>query len=138
VAAINGVGFAFPDYPAVWLAMDGELGVHIRAAIAKLNLQPFGRVWDNGFRQITSSSRPINRPRDLDGFKIRVPVSPLYTSLFRSLGAAPAGLNLSEVYSALQTRIVDGQENPLAVFETAKLYEVQKYCAMTNHVWDGL
>ena len=92
VAAINGVGFAFPDYAAVWLAMDGELGLHISAAIAKLNLEPFQRVWDNGFRQITSGSRPINRPRDLEGCKIRVPVSALYTSLFRSLGAAPAGL----------------------------------------------
>jgi TRAP-type C4-dicarboxylate transport system substrate-binding protein len=89
VAAINGVGFAFPDYASVWGARDGELGLHVRAAIAKLNLQPFDRVWDNGFRQITSSTRPINRPRDLEGFKIRVPVSPLYTSLFRSLGAGP-------------------------------------------------
>ena len=61
VAAINGLGFAFPDYDAVWRAMDGELGAHIRSAIAKLNLHPFGRVWDNGFRQITSSTATDQR-----------------------------------------------------------------------------
>ena len=66
-----------------------------------------------------------------------MPVSPLWTSLFQAFGAAPASINFSEVYSALQTRIVDGQENPLAVISTAKLYEVQKFCSATNHMWDG-
>jgi TRAP-type C4-dicarboxylate transport system substrate-binding protein len=66
-----------------------------------------------------------------------VPVSPLYTSLFQMLGAAPTSINLGEAYSALQTKIVDAQENPLVVFDTAKFYEVQKYISFTNHVWDG-
>ena len=66
-----------------------------------------------------------------------MPVSPLWTSLFTTLGASPTSINMSETYSALQTHVVDGQENPLAVIETAKLYEVQKYCSMTNHMWDG-
>jgi tripartite ATP-independent transporter DctP family solute receptor len=136
-ASINGVGFAFPDYPTVWKAMDGALGAHVRAEVAKSGLIMFERIWDNGFRQITSSTRPINAPADLANFKIRVPVSPLWTSMFTAFGSAPTSINFAETYSALQTRIVDGQENPLAVVETAKLYEVQKYCAMTNHMWDG-
>ena len=85
------------------------------------------KIWDNGFRQTTSSSKPINGPDDLKGFKIRVPVSPLWTSMFKAFDAAPASINFSEVYSALQTKIVEGQENPLAIISTAKLYEVQKY-----------
>lgn len=137
VASINGIGFAFPDYPTVWKAMDGELGATIRAAIDKHGLYAFDKIWDNGFREITTSTKPINSPADLAGFKIRVPVSPLWTSMFRAFGAAPTSINFSEVYSALQTHIVDGQENPLAIIETGKLYEVQKYCSLTNHMWDG-
>ncbi|MFT4121523.1 TRAP transporter substrate-binding protein, partial [Bradyrhizobium sp.] len=74
---------------------------------------------------------------DFKGFKIRVPVSPLWTSMFKAFDASPASINFSEVYSALQTKIVEGQENPLALISAAKLYEVQKYCSMTNHMWDG-
>ena len=137
MASVNGIGFAFSDYQQVWPAMDGELGAFIRSHIEKANLHPFEKIWDNGFRQITSSSRPINTPADLKGFKIRVPVSPLWTSLFKAFDAAPASINFSEVYSALQTKIVEGEENPLAVIQTAKLFEVQKYCSLTNHMWDG-
>ena len=86
---------------------------------------------------MTSSTKPINVPADLKGFKIRVPVSPLWTSMFEAFGAAPASINFSEVYTALQTKVVEGQENPLAIIDTAKLYEVQKYCSKTNHMWDG-
>ena len=109
----------------------------MRAQIAKSGLVPMERIWDNGFRQITSSTKPIQTADDLKGFKIRVPVSPLWTSMFKALDASPASINFSEVYSALQSKVVDGQENPLAVIATAKLYEVQKYCSMTNHMWDG-
>lgn len=137
VASISGVGFAFPNYDAVWKAMDGDLGAHIRGAFAKANLYPQARIWDHGFRQITSSTRQINSPQDLSGFKIRVPLSPALTSLFKAFGASPAGINMAEVYTSLQTRIVDGQENPLTILETQKLYEVQKYCSLTSHVWDG-
>jgi TRAP-type C4-dicarboxylate transport system substrate-binding protein len=76
-------------------------------------------------------------PDDFKGMKLRVPPSPLWTSMFKALDAAPASINFNEVYSALQTKIVDGQENPLAIISTAKLYEVQKYCSLTNHMWDG-
>ena len=136
-ASINGIGFAFPDYDTVWKAMDGDLGAYVRGQINKAGLMVMDKIWDNGFRQTTSSTKPINGPDDLKGFKIRVPVSPLWTSMFKAFEAAPASINFSEVYSALQTKIVEGQENPLALISAAKLYEVQKYCSMTNHMWDG-
>jgi TRAP-type transport system periplasmic protein len=137
VASINGIGFAWKSYDQVWPAMDGELGAHVRAAIAKSGLVAFDKMWDNGYRQMTSSTKPINTADDLKGFKIRVPVSPLWTSMFKAFGASPASINFSEVYSALQTKIVEGQENPLSIIQIGKLYEVQKYCSMTNHMWDG-
>jgi tripartite ATP-independent transporter DctP family solute receptor len=136
-ASINGIGFAFPDYDTVWKAMDGDLGAYVRGEIAKAGLVVMDKIWDNGFRQTTSSTKPINGPDDFKGFKIRVPVSPLWTSMFKAFDAAPASINFSEVYSALQTKVVEGQENPLAIISTAKLYEVQKYCSLTNHMWDG-
>jgi TRAP-type transport system periplasmic protein len=136
-ASINGMGFAFPDYDTVWKAMDGDLGAYIRAQIAKANLIAMDKIWDNGFRQTTTSTKPIQTPDDFRGMKLRVPVSPLWTSMFKALDASPASINFNEVYSALQTKIVDGQENPLAIISTAKLYEVQKYCSLTNHMWDG-
>jgi tripartite ATP-independent transporter DctP family solute receptor len=136
-ASVNGIGYAFSDYNKVWEAMDGELGAYVRDQISKANLVAMEKIWDNGFRQITSSTKPINSPADLKGFKIRVPVSPLWTSMFKAFDAAPVSINFAEVYSALQTKIVDGQENPLAIISTAKLFEVQKYCSVTNHMWDG-
>jgi tripartite ATP-independent transporter DctP family solute receptor len=137
LASINGIGFAFKDYDQVWGAMDGALGAVIRAAIGKSGLYAFGSMWDNGYRQVTSSTHAINTPDDLKGFKIRVPVSPLWTSMFKAFGAAPASININEAYSAMQTKIVEGQENPLALIDLYKFYEVQKFVSVTNHMWDG-
>ena len=137
VASINGVGFAFKDYSQVWPTMDGALGALVRGEIAKRGLYAFGKMYDNGYREITSSTRPVKTPEDLSGFKIRVPASPLWTSMFKAFGASPTTINFNEVYTALQTKVVDGQENPLSLIDTAKLYEVQKYVAITNHMWDG-
>ncbi|MBS7543952.1 TRAP transporter substrate-binding protein [Ancylobacter oerskovii] len=137
ISAITGVGFAFANYDQVWSAVDGPLGNLIRAAFAKVGLHTFEKMWDNGFRQITTSNRAIAAPADLARLKIRVPVSPMGIALFQALGASPTSLQFSEVYSALQTKVVDAQENPLAIVETAKLYEVQKFCSLTNHSWDG-
>ena len=136
-ASISGIGFAFPSYKEVWPAMDGELGAYVRGEIEKSGLVVMEKIWDNGFRQITSSVGPIETAESLKGFKIRVPVSPLWTSMFQAFESAPASINFAEVYSALQTKIVDGQENPLAIISTAKLYEVQQFCSITNHMWDG-
>jgi tripartite ATP-independent transporter DctP family solute receptor len=136
-SSITGIGFAFGNYNDVWKALDGDLGEHVRKEINKANLVVMDKIWDNGFRQITSSTKPIQTAADLKGFKIRVPVSPLWTSMFKAFDSAPASINFNEVYSALQTKIVDGQENPLAIIDTAKLNEVQKFCSITNHMWDG-
>jgi tripartite ATP-independent transporter DctP family solute receptor len=136
-AAISGVGFAFKDYPAVWNALDGKLGANLRSQITKSGIVVLDKVWDNGFRMITNSAKPITQPDDLRGMKIRVPVSALWLSLFKALGAAPTGMNFAEVYTALQTKVVDGQENPPAIIAAAKLNEVQKYASVTNHMWDG-
>ncbi|GJD48887.1 hypothetical protein OPKNFCMD_1613 [Methylobacterium crusticola] len=136
-ASISGVGFAWTSYDKLWPAMDGDLGAHVRDRIDKSGLYAFDRIWENGFRQTTSSSRPILAPDDFKGFKIRVPPSPMWTSMFKAFDAAPMTINFAEVYSALQTRIAEGQENPLALIEAAKLYEVQKHLSKTNHMWDG-
>ena len=137
VCGITGVGFAFPSYDQVWPAMDGDLGKMLREVAEKIGLFCLDKGWDHGFRQVTTRTKPIVVPDDLHGFKIRLPVAPFLVSLFRHLGASPTTLNFNEVYSALQTGIVDGQENPLVLIDTAKLYEVQKYCSLTNHVWSG-
>jgi len=135
-AGIVNVGFAFNDYDQVWKAMDGDLGAFISAQISAKGLLTVGKAWNNGFRQITSSEKPIKTPADLAGFKIRVPSAPLLTSLFKGLGAYPTPIDFSEVYTALQTHLVQGEENPLPIINSAKLYEVQKYCSLTSHVWD--
>jgi TRAP-type transport system periplasmic protein len=137
VAGIYNVPFAFLDYEHLWAAMDGGLGDYLRAKLDTLGLFALSKHWDNGFREITSSDRTINGPEDLNGFKIRVPVSPIWLSLFKALGASPTAINWSEVYTALQTHLVDGQENALPLIESGKLYEVQKHVAITNHMWDG-
>jgi tripartite ATP-independent transporter DctP family solute receptor len=138
VTAINAIGFAFADYSKVWPTMDGELGKYIRAQItAKVGLVPMERIWNLGFRQITTSNKPIKTVADLEGLKIRTPIAPSLVSLFQALKASPVGMQIGEVYSALQTKVVDGQENPLSLIQAAKFYEVQKFCSITNHVWDG-
>ena len=136
-AGIVNTGFAFNDYDQVWKAMDGGLGKYVRAQIEKVGLVTVSKPWDNGFRQITTSSKPINTPEDLRGLKLRVPSAPMLSTLFTALGASPTPINFNEVYSALQTKLVEGQENPLAIIATARLYEVQKFCSMSNHVWDA-
>lgn len=136
-AAIDNLGFAFKDIDTAWKALDGKVGEMVTAKIAKVGVHPMRRIWDEGFREITSSTKPIHTPADLKGFKIRVPPSPISVSLFKYLGAAPTSLNIAELYTALQTKVVEGQENPLGLIETQKFYQVQKYCSMTNHMWVG-
>ncbi len=136
VGIVN-TGFAFTSYDEVWKAMDGDLGKFVKSEIENVGVLQVGKSWDNGFRQLTSSTREIKTPDDLKGFKMRVPAAPILTSLFQALGAGPTPINFNEVYSALQTKVVEGQENPLAIIATAKLYEVQKYCSLTSHVWDA-
>ena len=126
------------DFAGVFKAMDGDLGAYIRAAIAKTDVIAMENIWDQGFRQMTSSTKPLLTPADLEGFKIRVPVSPLWTSMFKAFGASPISINSSEMYSALQTKIAEGQETPLVSIWSLKFYEVQKQLSLTNHMWDGI
>jgi tripartite ATP-independent transporter DctP family solute receptor len=136
-AALYGVGFVFSDASKVWPAVDGKLGDFVRASLIKANLYATRTVWDLGFREITSSMKPIRTVDDIAGLKIRVPAAAAYTGLFKALGASPTSLAFNEVYSALQTKIVDAQENPLSLIVTSKIYEVQKYCSLSNHIWQG-
>jgi tripartite ATP-independent transporter DctP family solute receptor len=136
-AAIDNFAFAFKDSATAYAAVDGEVGALVRGEIEKIGLHPMTKMWVLGFRQMTASTRPINAPADLHGFKMRVPPSPISLSMFRDLGAAPMTLNAAEMYTALQTHLADGQENPLGTIEANKIYEVQKYCSMTSHMWVG-
>ncbi len=137
VAGIQGVGFAFKDSQDAFRAMDGPLGDYVRGEIRKVGLYVHPKMWENGMRQITSSSKPIRTAADLEGFKIRTPAGALWVDLFKSFGAAPTPINFNEVYTALQTHVVDGQENPYAIIDTARLFEVQKYLSVTNHMWSA-
>ena len=137
VAAINTVGFAFKSEDEVWRALDGDLGGHIREQIEKAGLVVMDRIWSLGFRQITTGTAPIRAPADLKGLKIRVPPGAIFISLFRALNASPTSLNYNEMYVALQNHVVDAQENPVGVLVAARLYEVQKFLSVTNHMWAG-
>jgi tripartite ATP-independent transporter DctP family solute receptor len=132
---IFGVGFSFAGPDQAWAAMDGELGDYVRGIVETAGLHCLNKAFDHGFRQITTRGKPIDKPEDLHGFKIRLPFAPSLILLFRHLGASPTAINGGEIYSALQTGIVDGQENPLVIIDTIKLYEVEKYCSITNHTW---
>lgn len=138
IAGISGMAFAFADYDHVWQAIDGDLGADIRAGLDKAGLYAYPNCLDSGYRNVTTSTRPINVVEDFKGLKLRVPPSPVWVSLFTALGSSPTSITINDLYSALQTKIVDGQENPMTVIEAGKLYEVQKYCSITEHMWDGL
>ena len=136
-AAVDNIGFAFKDAPTAFAAVDGAVGALVRPEIEKVGLHPMEKMWDLGFREMTTGTKPINSPADLRGFKMRVPPSPISLSMFKDLGAAPMTLNAAEMYTGLQTHLADGQENPLGTIEANKMYEVQKYCSMTSHMWVG-
>jgi tripartite ATP-independent transporter DctP family solute receptor len=92
-------------------------------------------VWENGFRHITNSKRPIVKPEDLNGIKLRVPGGVWRVKMFQAYGASPSPMEFKEVFVALQTGVMDGQENPLAQIYPARFHEVQKYLSMTGHVY---
>src|ERR1043165_5983958 len=92
-------------------------------------------VWENGFRHITNNKRPIVTPADLQGIKLRVPEGKWRVKMFQAYGANPSPMKFSEVFTALQTGVMDGEENPFAQIYSAKFYEVQKYLSLTGHVY---
>jgi tripartite ATP-independent transporter DctP family solute receptor len=138
IADIQGMPFAFKDSPQVYAALDGDLGALLReqAMTKGIHAVP-GGCFENGFRQITSSTHPIRSIADLKGFKIRVPASQMFDDCFKSLGALPTAINTNRLYDALKSAQVEGQENPLAIADGFKLYEVQRYVSLTSHMWSG-
>jgi len=137
-ASVSGIGFAFPEYERAWKALDGDLGALMYAAISKAGVVPMRNVWEIGFRNVSTNVKPINTAADLTGLKIRVAVSPLYVSLWKALGAAPTSMNFAELYSALQTKLVNGADVPINVMLTQNLFEVTTNLSLTNHMWDGV
>lgn len=125
--------FIFQDNTHLKAVLGGEVGDQFSELIAKTGATCLA-YWDNGFRHITNSKHPINSPEDVVGLKIRVPEGEVYLDTFEALGAAPTVISFGELYSALQLKTVDGQENPPAHIITQKFYEVQKYVAQTAHI----
>ena len=136
-ASIENLAYAFPYSATVFKAMDGDLGAVIKAEIRSKHLVVFDRILENGFREITTSTKPIRTVADMAGLKIRVSPGKIRVDTFQSLGAAPSPIALSELYTALQTHVVDAQENPLILISQQKFYEVQKYVSISNHIWSG-
>jgi len=139
VCSVPSIGFLFSDYKAVWSAMDGELGQLIRAQIpTRFGMMVLDRIWDFGFRHVTTSTRPIQTAADIAGLKIRTQIDSEEMDMFRALSVTPVVITLPYLRMALEHRQVDGQEGMLAVVRYARLNEVQGYCALTRHIWDGL
>jgi TRAP-type transport system periplasmic protein len=136
-AAICATGFAWRSYEQLWTAMDGEFGAALRGEIGKAALFAMPRIWDGGFRQITTSTRSVVDAADLRQLKIRVPAHPLWTQMFRAFDSIPAVITFTELHSALKAKSVEAQENALVTIHAARLYEVQSYLSQTNHMWDG-
>jgi TRAP-type transport system periplasmic protein len=138
VAEIQGLPFAFASHAQVHAAMRGPLGDYIRAEMAAQGIHGFrDGVLENGFRHIVSVDRPVGTAADLAGYRMRIPDGRMFDDAFRALGATPVVVNIRELYGALAERKVDGQENPLAVVEVNRLYEVSRYVSLTAHMWSG-
>ncbi len=133
-AQLDSVGFSFKDTKQAFAAMDGDLGAWVRKEIMAKGMYALPYPFDNGFRQITAN-KPIQKAADIDGYKMRVPTSPIFLDLFKTLGASPTPINVSELYTSLQTHIVEGEENALVNINQSKLYEVQKTLNFSNHAW---
>jgi tripartite ATP-independent transporter DctP family solute receptor len=130
---ILAIPFLFRDIDHVSKVMDGPIGEWFSKQAEKKGMVILG-YWENGFRQMSNSKRPINTPEDLKGLKLRAPNSFVSVESFRMLGMAPAPMASGEIYSALQLGTVDGQENAVGRMITDKVYEVQKYVSMTSHM----
>jgi tripartite ATP-independent transporter DctP family solute receptor len=129
--------FLFNSAQEAYAVADGPVGTRMLDDLAAHGAIGLG-IWDLGFRHITNSRRPITRYEDIQGLKVRVIASPIFIDLFTALGANPVPMTFGEVYGALESRAIDGQDNPVAVIESAKFAEVQKYLSLTRHVYTGM
>ncbi len=130
--AAIGLPYVFQTQQQVWRVLAGPVGDELRRRSEAKGLRVLG-FWDNGFRHITNNKRPIRRPADLAGLKIRTPSDPVTVAMMRALGAEPVVVPFSELPKALADGRVDGQENPLVNIYTAKLQTMQSHLALSNH-----
>jgi tripartite ATP-independent transporter DctP family solute receptor len=138
VAEVQQVPFSFRSAAHAHQAIDGPLGAYLREEMAAKGIVGFPvGAFDNGMRQIAGPKRPIMVPEDLVGIRMRVPAGQMVADAFRTLGAEPVTVNSDAIYDALKSGKVDAQENPLALVDLFKIYEVVKYVSMTNHMWSG-
>jgi tripartite ATP-independent transporter DctP family solute receptor len=138
VAEIQQVPFAFRTAPHAHQAVDGALGAYILEEMAAKGIHGFPvGAFDNGMRQITAVPRPVVVPADLKGMRMRDPAGAMFDDMFRTLGCVPVTINSIDIYAGLKSGKADAQENPLALVDGFKLYEVVKYVSMTNHMWSG-
>ncbi|WP_181347833.1 TRAP transporter substrate-binding protein [Thalassobacillus sp. CUG 92003] len=126
--------YIFESREHAWEVLDGSIGDKVGSKLEEQNLKHLA-YWEDGFRQVTNNTRPIESPEDFEGLKIRVPESDVRLETFKELGASPLPMSWSEVFTALQQGTIDGQENPLSVIESASFYDVQDYLTITNHVY---
>lgn len=129
--------FLFNNAQEAYALSDGPVGQRLLAGLAEHGVVGLG-IWDLGFRNMTNSRRPIAKVEDLQGLKVRVIASPIYLDMFKTLGANPVPMTFGEVYGALESKAIDGQDNPVGVIESAKFAEVQKYMSLTRHVYTGM
>lgn len=126
--------FTVTNNAQAFALLDGPLGKALLEKLPEKGLIGLA-YWDLGFRNVTNSKRPITKPEDLDGLKLRVIPNPVFLDTFKAFKANPVPMSFSELYTALETRTVDGQENPYSVILSNKFYEVQKFVSGTNHVY---
>ncbi len=126
--------FLFRDKAHAYKVLDGPIGTALLAELEKRNIIGLA-FWENGFRHVTNVRREIKVPADLKGLKLRTMENRVHMAAFRQLEASPTPMAFSEVFTALQTRTLDGQENPIPVIFTSRFYEVQKFLSLTGHVY---
>lgn len=123
--------FLFPSREVLYKVVDGPVGTEIMKPLNAVNIEGV-TFWESGFKQFTGNF-PINSPADYQGKKIRTMPAPVIQEQFRAFGAAPTAIDFKELYSALQQRVVDGQENPIATISANRFYEVQKHMTLSDH-----
>ncbi len=126
--------FLFKDYAHAHAVLDGEIGQALSAKLDDIGVVG-GAFWENGFREMTNSKQPINSVADCAGLKLRCMENQVHMDAFAALGMDPTPMAWSEVFTALQQGVIDGQENPIAVIYSNKVYEAQEHLAITNHVY---
>lgn len=126
--------FLFKDRESCYRVLDGEIGTRIADRFVKVGVRSLG-WFENGFRHITNSKVAVNSPDDMKGMKIRVMEDDVFILTMKALGASPLPMAFGELYTALEQKTVDAQENPLVVIHSSRFFEVQKYLAMTGHFY---